>query len=114
MKQGGLAAHIEVLRKEYHARRDAIYGALAAEMPPGVGWTRTAGGFFVWLTLDAAIDAEKVMAQAAEERVAVLPGTGCFPDGQGMRNLRLAFSLNPPDRLAEGIRRLGRAIRAAT
>jgi 2-aminoadipate transaminase len=114
MRQGGLAAHIEVLRKAYHARRDAIYDALAAEMPPGVAWTRTAGGFFVWLTLDPAIDAEKVMAQAAEERVAVLPGTGCFPDGQGMRNLRLAFSLNPPDRLAEGIRRLGRAIRAAT
>ena len=41
-----------------------------------------------------------------------LPGTECFPDGRGTHNMRLAFSLQPPDRIAEGIRRLARAIRA--
>ena len=50
MKGGGLAAHIETLRAAYRARRDAMYEALAREMPAGVTWTRTEGGFFLWLT----------------------------------------------------------------
>jgi 2-aminoadipate transaminase len=112
MKRGGLGAHIETLRAAYRVRRDAMYDALAREMPEGVRWTRTEGGFFLWLTLPPWADMAKVAARAAEERVVALPGTECFPDGRGTHNLRLAFSLQPPDRIAEGIRRLGRAIGA--
>jgi 2-aminoadipate transaminase len=112
MRSGGLAAHIETLRTAYRARRDAMYEALAQEMPAGVTWTRTEGGFFLWLTLPSRADMAKVNARATEERVIALSGTECFPDGRGTHNLRLAFSLQPPERIAEGIRRLGRAIRA--
>jgi DNA-binding transcriptional MocR family regulator len=112
MRKGGLAAHIETLRAAYRARRDAMYEALAREMPAGVTWTRTEGGFFLWLTLPPRADMAKVNARAAEERVIALAGTECFPDGRGTHNLRLSFSLQPPDRIAEGIRRLGQAIRA--
>jgi 2-aminoadipate transaminase len=112
MKTGGLAAHIETLRKAYRARRDAMYEALEAEIPDGVTWTRTEGGFFVWLTLPPRADIEAIHARAEAEGVVALPGTGCFTDGRGTHNLRLAFSLHPGDRLAEGVRRLGRALRA--
>jgi 2-aminoadipate transaminase len=112
MKRGGLAAHIQTLRAAYRLRRDAMYDALEREMPEGVRWTRTEGGFFLWLTVPSRADMAKVAARAAEERVIALAGTECFPDGRGTHNLRLAFSLQPPDRIAEGIRRLGRAIRA--
>ncbi len=112
MKGGGLATHIETLRAAYRGRRDAMYEALAGEMPAGVTWTRTEGGFFLWLTVPSKADMAKVTARAAEERVIALPGTECFPDGRGTHNLRLAFSLQPPDRIAEGVRRLARAIRA--
>jgi DNA-binding transcriptional MocR family regulator len=53
-----------------------------------------------------------VTARAAAEDVVALPGESCFPDGRGTHNLRLSFSLQPLDRLAEGVRRLARAIRA--
>jgi DNA-binding transcriptional MocR family regulator len=89
-----------------------MYEALAREMPADVTWTRTEGGFFLWLTVPPRADMTKVQARAVEERVIALAGTECFPDGRGTHNLRLAFSLQPPDRIAEGIRRLGRAIRA--
>jgi 2-aminoadipate transaminase len=112
MRHGGLAAHIEILRATYRARRDAMDAALGREMPAGVTWTRTEGGFFLWLTLPPAADVARIAARAAAERVVALPGTECFPDGRGSHNLRLAFSLQPPERIAEGIRRLGRAIRA--
>jgi 2-aminoadipate transaminase len=112
MKRGGLAAHIGTLRAAYRLRRDAMYDALAREMPDGVTWTRTEGGFFLWLTLPSRADMARVAARAVEERVLALSGTECFPDGRGTHNLRLAFSLQPPERIAEGIRRLGRAVRA--
>jgi 2-aminoadipate transaminase len=112
MKTGGLAAHIQTLRAAYRERRDAMYEALAREMPAGVTWTRTEGGFFLWLTVPARADMGKVNTKAAEERIVALAGTECFPDGRGTHNLRLAFSLQPPEKIAEGIRRLGRAIRA--
>ncbi len=112
MRRGGLAAHIEMLRADYRRRRDAMYAALEREMPDGVSWTRADGGFFLWLTLPPRADAARIAARAAEERVQALPGTECFPDGRGSHNLRLAFSLQSPDRIAEGVRRLARAIRA--
>jgi DNA-binding transcriptional MocR family regulator len=114
MRSGGLHRHIETLRRSYRTRRDAMDAALTAEMPAGVGWTRPGGGFFVWLTLDRRIDVERVLVKAADEGVVALPGPQCFPDGQGTQNLRLSFSLQPLERLAEGVRRLGRAIRAGT
>jgi 2-aminoadipate transaminase len=112
MRSGGLAAHIETLRAAYRARRDAMYQALEREMPAGVTWTRTEGGFFLWLTVPSNADMVRVNARAAEEKVFALAGTECFPDGRGGHNLRLSFSLQPPDRIAEGIRRLARAIGA--
>lgn len=112
MRSGGLAAHIQTLRAAYRERRDTMYEALAREMPAGVTWTRTEGGFFLWLTIPSRADMVRVNARAIEERVVALAGTECFPDGRGVHNLRLSFSLQPPDRIAEGIRRLGQAIRA--
>jgi len=112
MKSGGLAAHITTLRQGYRARRDVMARTLEAEMPDGVTWTRPGGGFFFWLTLPPRLDMEAVTARAIEEQVVALPGTQCFPDGAGTHHLRLSFSLQPLDRLAEGVRRLGRALRA--
>jgi 2-aminoadipate transaminase len=113
MRSGGLGRHIARLRAAYRARRDCMLAALAAEMPDGVTWTRPEGGFFTWLTLPPPLDVETLMARAAEEQMVAMPGTACFADGQGTRNVRLAWSLQPPDRIAEGVRRLARAIRAA-
>jgi 2-aminoadipate transaminase len=113
MRSGGLARHIELLRADYKRRRDAMGAALEAEMPEGVTWTRPDGGFFTWLTLPPRLDVERLMTRAADERVVVMPGTACFTDGRGTHNIRLAWSLQPPDRITEGVHRLARAIRAS-
>ena len=109
---GGLAAHIRTLRDGYRARRDAMDSALRREMPDGVTWTRPQGGFFVWLSLVSWIDMERVAAATVEEQIAVMPGTACHTDGQGTHNIRLAFSLQTPEQITEGVARLARAIRA--
>ena len=44
--------------------------------------------------------------------VAFVPGASFHPNGGGANTLRLNFSNAAPDRIHEGIARLGRALRA--
>jgi 2-aminoadipate transaminase len=97
---------LKTYREVYRERRDALLTALADMMPPGVTWTRPAGGLFVWATLADGLDAKAMMPRAINARVAYVPGTGFFADGTGRANLRLNFSFPPPERIREGVRRL--------
>lgn len=105
--------HVAKLRATYQARRDRLLAALAREMPAGVTWTRPEGGMFVWLTLPPAIDAADLLAQSLEtERVAFVPGRAFFADGSNGNTLRLSFSCANEAAIDEGMKRLGRLIRA--
>jgi 2-aminoadipate transaminase len=97
---------VKVFRELYRIRRDTCLDALAASFPTGSSWTKPAGGFYVWVTLPAGIDAKAMLPRAIQGRVAYVPGTGFYSDGQGRGNLRLSYSLPEPDRIREGIRRL--------
>ena len=52
-------------------------------------------------------------ATAAEAGVPFVKGADFFADGGGTTSLRLAFSAVPPDRIREGIERLGAVIAAS-
>ena len=105
--------HVAHLRAAYRARRDALLNALEADMPAGVRCAPPGGGFFVWLTLPAGLDASRLLPAAEAAGMSFIPGANFHLDGRGPNTLRLAFSLYPPDQLAEGGRRLARAIRMA-
>ena len=70
-------------------------------------WTSPAGGFYVWVTLPEYLDTPTLLAAAVERKVAYVPGTAFYLDGRGRRQLRLSFSYPTPDRIEEGVRRLG-------
>jgi 2-aminoadipate transaminase len=109
---GLLEPHIAGLRAVYQERRDAMLAALAAHMPPGVGWTRPGGGFFVWLTLPEPLRAAEVAAEAREARLLIPVGDPFFAQDPTGQYLRLAFSYVTPDKIEEGIRVLGGVLRA--
>jgi 2-aminoadipate transaminase len=88
-----------------------MVGALESEALPGVTWVKPAGGMFVWVSLPAEMDAEKLLSVAVEEGVAYVAGAPFFVDGSGANTLRLNFSKEDPDRLREGVARLARAVR---
>ena len=107
-----LPAHIAPIRAAYRARRDAMLAALAAEMPPGIEWTKPEGGMFVWLTLPNDIDAAALLQRAiSEARVAFVPGRAFHADGGGANTLRLSFSRADDAMIGEGIARLGKLLR---
>jgi 2-aminoadipate transaminase len=94
----------------YRERRDAMLTALADLMPDGARWTHPDGGLFVWATLPDGLNSKAMVPRALRERVAYVPGTGFYADGDGTANLRLNFSFSAPDRIREGIRRLAGVI----
>ncbi len=107
----GFEAHVSTLRRTYAARRDAMLAALSAHMPSGVSWTRPEGGMFIWVTLPVGMDGAVLLeASLATAKVAFVPGGAFFPDGSGKNTLRLSFSNSAPEKIAEGIARLGALI----
>jgi len=102
---------IDTFRGIYRERRDAMSAALATYLPD-VTHTSPAGGFYLWLTLPEGLDSKEMLPRAITELVAYTPGTAFFANGEGQRNIRLAFCYPDADFITEGIRRLARVITA--
>lgn len=101
-------AQVAKIRKTYRERRDAMLEALEKHMPAGTRWTRPEGGMFVWVELPEELEAAPLLKRAVEEaKVAFVPGKAFFADGGGENTLRLSFSAAPPEKITEGISRLG-------
>jgi 2-aminoadipate transaminase len=107
-------AHLERLRSEYGARRDAMLAALAEHFPPGARWHRPPSGMYVWVELPAQADTTALLRRAVDEAgVAFVPGRAfCAAGGvRGGNGMRLNFSRVAPLEIHEGIRRLGGVLR---
>ncbi|HEX8693040.1 MAG TPA: PLP-dependent aminotransferase family protein [Longimicrobium sp.] len=114
LDSGALPAHLDRLRAEYRARRDAILAALERHFPRTVRWSVPAGGMFVWASLPAGGDAVELLRRAvASEQVAFVPGAAfCAHDPrQAAHCMRLCFASLPVEKIEEGIARLGRLLR---
>ncbi len=111
-RDGLLDRHVPTIRATYHRRRDAMLAALETHMPQGVAWTRPAGGMFIWLTLPEHIDTAALLQTSLEQMVAFVPGTSFYANGGGTNTMRLNFSHSSPERIAEGVARLGRSVAA--
>ena len=107
---GKLEPHVRQLRGIYRERRDAMLAALERYCAPHCRWTRPEGGFFVWVELDDGLDPGLLHQAAQELGVGYLPGNRCFASGSGERFLRLSFSFLAPEKIEQGIERLGRAM----
>ena len=105
---------IAIFRELYRERRDALLGALGDHMPPGTTWTEPTGGFYSWVTLPEGLDARAMLPRAVAALVAYVPGTGFFvgdaEQEANRRSLRLSYCYPTPERIQEGVRRLGNVI----
>jgi 2-aminoadipate transaminase len=101
---------VKQFREMYRERRDAMISALEDMMPATARWNVPDGGFYVWLTLPEGLDAKAMLPRAVTARVAYVPGTAFFADGFGSRSMRLSYCYPTPERIREGVRRLGGVI----
>ncbi|MFI6305454.1 PLP-dependent aminotransferase family protein [Amycolatopsis thailandensis] len=108
-----LDAHVRTLRATYSARRDAMLAELPAITPPGTTWTDPDGGMFVWVTLPGGANTDLLLPEALRHDVAFVPGSAFLVGEPDRSALRLSFATHAPETIAEGLRRLGKALPAA-
>jgi DNA-binding transcriptional MocR family regulator len=115
---GRLEAHIASIRGLYRRKRDIMVEELSERCGHLATWTVPQGGFFLWLLLNDTIDPVRLYRFAEEEGVAFVGGSAFFAEPaqeaiDPARYVRLAFSYTAEDQIAEGVRRLARAMERA-
>ena len=112
VKDGFLAEHIPTIRQLYAGQCQAMLDALKEFFPPSVTWTKPEGGMFLWLTLPKHIDSMKLLDEAIAQNVAFVPGAPFYANSPEPNTLRLSFVTVPPEKIREGIAKLGKLIAA--
>lgn len=107
-----LEAHIKKIIEVYKKRRDLMLDTMGKEFPENVTYTYPNGGLFTWVTLPEGIDAAEVLKSALEEKVAFVPGGPFYPNPGNENHFRLNYSNMPEDRIVDGIKRLGKVLKA--
>lgn len=104
--------HSHAINELYRERRDTLCREAAARIGEWFEWEVPPGGMFVWMrTRDPRIDTNKLYEVALEHKVAFVPGSVFDPDGRDCSAMRLNFTRSSPETLAEGVRRLEKAIK---
>ena len=100
---------IKAFREVYRERRDAMLEALAEYMPEA-SWTVPGGGFYTWVKLPYGLDARAMLPRAVHALVAYVAGTAFYANGEGSEYMRLSYCYPTPERIREGVRRLGTVV----
>jgi 2-aminoadipate transaminase len=103
--------HIRNVCQVYRERRDVMLEALEEHMPAGVRWTTPKAACSCGLELPDQLKSADVLKKAVERKVAFVPGSPFFPNGGGENTMRLNFSNATPEKINEGIARLGMVIK---
>jgi DNA-binding transcriptional MocR family regulator len=104
-ERGAFRPNLDRIRGILREQRDAMLTALDERLAGRATWSRPEGGYFLWVDFDAGVDAGELLARATEAGVTFVRGSDFFPGGSGgASSARLAFSYEPPERVAEGVR----------
>ena len=74
--------------------------------------TEEPNGGHLWLTLDLPLDESELMTEAVRNGVTFVPGAAMLPEASHLTHLRLSYGFLDEEKLVEGTKRLGRAIRS--
>jgi 2-aminoadipate transaminase len=113
LKTGVIYEHIEATRALYREKRNRMVAAFEREMPKrdDLTWTEPEGGLFLWISLPAYIDTERMFLRAIERKVAYVVGSAFYFDSPERNAMRLNFSFASNEQIDEGVKRLAETIR---
>lgn len=112
VKDGFLDSHIPTIRKLYADQCQVMLSALEEFFPAGTRWTRPEGGMFIWVRLPEHIDSMKLLDEAIQELVAFVPGAPFYANEPQRNTLRLSFVTVSPEKIREGVAKLGKLIKS--
>lgn len=106
LERGYLRAHVRRVRDAYRERRDALEGALAADLPREIHWRSPRTGLLLWLPLPPGLTASEVTDEARRAGVLVASSAQFATGMAEEEGIRLAYCYEPPARLVTGAQRL--------
>lgn len=111
LEEYDIEKHIEKIKVVYKKRRDIMMKTIEKEFPKEVKYTYPEGGLFTWVVLPAHINGRELAVKILEKNVAFVPGGSFFPNGGNENTFRMNYSNMDEERIGEGIKRLGIAIK---
>jgi 2-aminoadipate transaminase len=84
---------------------------LKSELGTSMWWPEPKGGFFLWATLPTDVDADALLQRCVQHGVIFVAGAAFYVNGAGKNTARLSFATPTEERIKEGVKRLGAAIR---
>jgi DNA-binding transcriptional MocR family regulator len=110
-----MPATLQNVRKVYAGRARAMCEALRVHLGDGLSFHAPQGGLFVWAKLTGktgfTTDGNLLAKRAIEKGVAFVPGAPFFANDPDNSTSRLSFATADESKIAEGIERLGQALR---
>ncbi len=109
LAHGHYDAHVRKLQRAFSERRAIMTEALEANglRPQGAG---VFGGSSFWMRAPDGVDTEVLTDRLRGESVLIEPGAVFFGPNGPRTHYRLAYSSIRPDRIAEGVTRIARAL----
>lgn len=112
LEERDLDAHVARVAAVYGERRDAMLAGLAEVLPEGAVWNRPEGGMFLWVRLPSGYDTAALLPEVVRHDVAYVPGVPFHAGEVDRGTLRLCFVTETPERIGEGLGRMGVGLRA--
>lgn len=112
ISRGWMDEYLAVVRQEYPKKKNAMIAALEQYFPEESSWTNPQGGLFVWVKTPDGIDTAAMFREAIAARVAYVVGIAFYPHRDDNTHMRLNFSAVDPERITEGVHRLGDLLKA--
>lgn len=112
--RGYFEEHLKRICGIYRERRDTMMECLDTFFPKDAKHTYPDGGLFTWFELPAAINTTQLLKEATEQYgVAYVAGEGFYVQpGMGQNCMRMSFCAVEPQKIREGMERLGRLIQS--
>jgi len=103
-------AHVRQVRAFYAGQKEILRREIDRTWPSAISVSDPTGGLFCWARMAEGGDAADLLARALQDKsVAFIPGASFFPEESSFarRFFRLTFAKESPERLREGVRRIG-------
>lgn len=107
---GEIQRHVNRIRRDYAARRNALLTALAEHLQGVVRATPSRGGLGVWCSVTEDIDVDVWAQRALGQGVAFSTGRRYAFSGESLPNLRLSFAPLTEPQIHQAVRRMAAAL----
>jgi 2-aminoadipate transaminase len=112
LKHDYLWPHLKIIKASYANKCKTMVEAVQKYFPEEMQVNLPEGGMFLWAAAPNHVDVTEMFKESIQKGVAYIMGSAFYPNGKGHNTMRLNFTMQTPENITEGIRRLGEMLKA--